>query len=92
MDERFRAIEREHLLKACEEIYSGRFDRYSRSTKYSVRYKTGNLPPKAVISRAYFHATGKPLPVQGDEGFYGGRQSNDFLISKGFTIVDTASD
>lgn len=92
MDPRFSRITRDHIVKACEDILSGQFKAFTNSTKYSVAYDNRDLPPKAVISRAYSHATGLDLPVQGDEGFAGGRESNAFLTSLGFQIVERPSD
>jgi hypothetical protein len=92
MDYRFKRIASEHILRACDEIVHGKHRDFANSTRYSVVHEGCHLPPKAVISRAYFHTTGTPLPVQGEGSFSGGAQSNDFLRNHGFTIVNVPSD
>jgi hypothetical protein len=92
MDSRFEEISKKDIVKACTDIIQGVHKEFANSTRYSVPYKGYDLPPKAVISRAYHHATGKYLPVQSENGFYGGSQSNSFLESHGFTIVKRPSD
>jgi hypothetical protein len=92
MDQRFEQISRQDIEKACDDIISGVHKDFANSTSFSVVYKGYDLPPKAVISRAYYQATGQYLPVQGEEGFYGGAQSNSFLENHGFEIVNRPSD
>ena len=72
MDPRFEQITRKDLEKACEDIIYGVHRQFAYSTVWSVIYEGYDLPPKAVIQRAYYHATGQHLPVQGEDGFSGG--------------------
>ena len=79
MDPRFEKITKQDIERACDDIINGVHKEFADSHRWSVVYKGDDLPPKAVIQRAYHHATGLHLPVQGEEGFYGGSQSNSFL-------------
>ena len=92
MDPRFRRISKSDIERACDDIISGSHRDFANSTKFSVVYRGYDLPPKAIISRAYYRATGQYLPVQGEDGFSGGAQSNDFLASHGCKIVKRPSD
>lgn len=92
MDSRFEEISRSNLEMACVDIISGTHKEFANSTRYSVVYNGHDLPPKAVISRGYYNATGKILSVQGENGFSGGSVSNSFLRGHGFKIVRRPSD
>lgn len=92
MDSRFKEISMSNLKMACVDIINGTHKEFANSTRYSVVYNGQDLPPKAVISRGYYHATGKILPVQGENGFSGGSISNSFLKGHGFKIVPRPSD
>ena len=92
MDSRFQKISRNNLEMACADITSGAYKEFANSTRYSVVYNGHDLPPKAVISRSFYNATGKILPVQGENGFSGGSVSNSFLRGHGFKIVRRPSD
>ena len=83
-----RIIKREHVLKALREIDAYRVVKYRASKKYSLRYEDRNYPPKFVISRAYKFATGEELA---SHTFGGGRQTNDFFRSLGFTIIESST-
>ena len=92
MDPRFNQITRQDIERACLDIINGVHRQFSNATRWSVVYRGYDLPPKAVIQRAYHHATGQHLPVQGEAGFSGGVQSNSFLKNQGFEIADRPSD
>ena len=79
-------IEREHILKAMEEIRkTGYIPPNRRAKKYLVEHEGIYYPPKYVISLAYKYASGQELHP---EEFHGGKEANTFLKSKGFTIVE----
>ena len=83
-----RIIKREHVLKALREIDAHPVPKRRASKKYSLRFEGRNYPPKFVISRAYKFATGEELA---SHEFGGGRQTNDFLRSLGFTIIESST-
>jgi len=79
-------IEREHILKAMEEIRKkGYVPPNRRAKKYLVEHEGIYYPPKYVISLAYKYASGQELRPK---VFHGGKETNTFLKSKGFTIVE----
>jgi hypothetical protein len=59
-------------------------DKYE-STKYDLLHNGRRYPPKYIISMAYQFVSGAPHPVA---EFSGGRETNDFLEQRGFSIVD----
>ena len=54
-----------------------------RSRGYCLVTKGGHLPPKYTIAVAYQVATGRPLK----DRFWGGREANEFLRHRGFTVI-----
>ncbi len=74
-------ITEEHILRAINEIDRNGVPTKRESTKYNLIYKGKEYPPKYVISRACFYATGEELD---NEEFSGGTETNTFLESLGF--------
>ena len=92
MDSRFKEISKKNIEQACIDIINGVHKEFANSTRHSIVYKGYDLPPKAVISSAYRHAAGEIMPIQSENGLYGGSQLNSFLRSRGFKIVSRPSD
>ena len=73
----------------CEHIPAGIWDidnngvpdRY-KSTKYCLVRRGRHYAPKQVTQRAHFHYAGTNL-----YGFFGGRETNNFLTSCGFDVM-----
>lgn len=80
-------ITEKHILLAINEIDRKGFPVKRKSTKYNLIYKGKDYPPKYVIARACFYATGKEL-----DNLSGGDETNDFLSSLEFTIVPKAAE
>jgi hypothetical protein len=78
-------IKREHILKAIEEIKNSEIPAQRDSSKYDLEYDNKLYPPKYVISLANKYANGTELD---HEVFGGGPESNAFLSSLGFNIVN----
>ena len=76
-------IAREHILKAIKEIESRRVPEGRSSKKFVLEFDGKEYPPKYVLSLANKYANGREL---GSEEFSGGKESNEFLRSRGFTI------
>src|SRR5215211_9354632 len=79
------SIKREHILKAIEEIKRSEIPVHRDSTRYDLEYDNRLYPPKYVISLANKYANGKELD---HVVFGGGGETNNFLKSRGFNIVD----
>jgi hypothetical protein len=77
-------INRDHIIKAIEEIDKNRYPPKRKSTRYNLVYNGGNYPPKYTVSLANKYANG--IELEYDE-FYGGKEVNEFLESRGFTII-----
>ena len=76
---------RQHVLSALEEIDKKGVPAKRKSTKYNLYHDNKPYPPKYVLSIATKIAVGKELePSQ----FYGGDETNNFLTSLGFTILE----
>lgn len=73
----------EHIRLAIDEIDRKGVPTKRESTKYNLIYKGKEYPPKYVISRACFYATGEELD---NEEFSGGTETNNFLENLGFKI------
>jgi hypothetical protein len=83
-------IERQHILKAIEEIRRlggpSAIPRRRRSTKFDVHFEQNKYPPKYLISLAnVFTPNGTKYPWN---AFSGGDETNNFLIRRGFQIKD----
>jgi hypothetical protein len=78
------SIQREHILKAMAHVREkGTIPAHRGSQKFDLLYKGRRFPPKYVLSIANrFVAPNAKL-----HGFRGGRRTNNFLMSRGFTIV-----
>jgi len=82
-------ITEEHILLAIEEIDRKGVPAKRESTKYNLIYKGKEYPPKYVISRACFYATGEELD---NEEFSGGTETNNFLENLGFKTSPKAAE
>jgi predicted HNH restriction endonuclease len=80
-----KTIKREHILKAIEQVDAEGYEKKNASTKYDLLHNRKKYPPKIIISLAYNFVTGSPHPV---EKFSGGDESNNFLMSLGFSIIN----
>jgi hypothetical protein len=76
-------ITREHILKAIKEIDTKGVPEGRRSRKFVLEYKGKEYPPKYVLSLANKYPNGFELD---SEEFSGGKESNEFLQSRGFAI------
>lgn len=79
------SIKSEYILKAIEEIKRSKIPVHRDSGKYDLEYDNRLYPPKYVVSLANKYANGKELD---HVEFGGGSETNDFLKSLGFNIVD----
>ena len=78
-----------HIAEAMRRIIRDGIPPRRRSRNHCLETKDGHrhhLPPKYTISLAHQVATGKLLSSRGQ--FHGGRESNDFLRSRGFTVIE----
>jgi hypothetical protein len=76
-------IAREHILRAIKEIESQGVPEGRGSKKFVLEFDGKEYPPKYVISLANKYANDCELD---SEEFSGGKESNEFLKSRGFTI------
>ena len=78
-------IEREHVIKAMEEIKRNGIPKDRNSRKFLLEFDGKYYPPKYVVSLANKYANGEILdPAQ----FSGGKETNDFLRNLGFNIIE----
>ncbi|ARN76948.1 hypothetical protein BST97_02440 [Nonlabens spongiae] len=75
-------ITKEHVLKAFEEIDSGKIG-IRPSTKYDILYEGQTYPPKDVMRLAHEYATGDYLWHPG-----GGEPTNKYLRNLGFDVLN----
>lgn len=78
-----RNIEREHIIKAIEEIEYSDIPAVRSSKKFLLKYNGKMYPPKYVISLSNKYANGKNL---NPDDFNGGKETNNFLRNLGFDI------
>ncbi len=78
-------ITKTHIIKAIERIDEEGVPPNRKSKKYLLAYNGKYYPPKYVISLANKYANGRELD---HFEFKGGKETNDFLRSKGFKIVE----
>ncbi len=78
-------ITKAHILEAIRRIDREGVPRRRRSRGYCLEANGKHIPPKYVIALAHQAATGALL--SSDE-FSGGVESNDFLGSRGFEVVE----
>lgn len=79
-------IEKHHILKALREMTANGavgIPGKRKSKKYDLAYRGHKYPPKYVVSRAHTFVDKTEL-----RGFRGGEGTNNFLIDRGFRIVD----
>jgi hypothetical protein len=81
-------ISSSHVEQAIQEIDRSGIPDRRESTKYVLTYNDKNYPPKLVISIANKYANGEELS---SSKFNGGRESNTFLTSLGFSIISKES-
>ena len=79
------SIKREHILKALEEITRSEIPAQRSSEKFDLEYNNRLYPPKYVISIANKYANNYELD---HSAFGGGDETNTFLKSMGFNIID----
>jgi len=79
-------VKREHVLKAIQEVQSGRVQIPQRrlGRRYVVRHDGFQFPAKFLICRAHAHVDGKEWP----NVFHGGAEANNFLIARKFEIYN----
>ncbi len=77
-------IDREHILKAIEEVKKTGIPERRGPKKFLVEFNGVYYPPKYIISLANKYANGEEL---NPSEFSGGTESNDFLRGFGFKIV-----
>ena len=78
-------IEREHIIKAIEEIKRNGVPKGRNSRKFLLEFDGEYYPPKYVISLANKYANGEILD---SAQFSGGKETNDFLRNLGFNIIE----
>jgi endonuclease III len=78
-------ITAEHLRGAMRRIRRDGVPRRRRSRGYCLVEDGWHFPPKYTIGLAYEMAMGRPLRA---DDFLGGQQSNGFLRSRGFCVVE----
>ena len=78
-------IEKEHLLKAIQQVSCEGVPPQRRSHDYCLVYDSRHYPPKYIIAIAHKIATGRLLS---SNEFSGGQESNGFLESRGFQVVE----
>lgn len=81
-------INREHIIKAIEEINKVGIPEGRSSKKFLLEYNGEYYPPKYIISIANKYANSKELDPQ---EFSGGTETNGFLKYLGFNIVEASS-
>jgi 5-methylcytosine-specific restriction protein A len=81
-------INREHINRAIKEIDQNGVPSDRHSVKWSVKYQENLYPPKYLISIANTYANGDEWDPS---EFSGGDETNNFLNSLGFKIVNMAS-
>lgn len=76
-------ITREHLLAAIAKIKEEGIPSGQNSTIYDLEHEGRHYPPKLVVRKANVFANGAEL-----WDFGGGPETNNFLISRGFNIIN----
>lgn len=76
-------ITQQDVLKALTEIDKNGVPKRREATKYNLYHNGKSYPPKYVLSIATKYAIGQELEAS---EFSGGNETNNFLISLGFTI------
>jgi hypothetical protein len=81
-------ITRQHLLAAIAEIDRSEAPAGRKSRRFTLRYRARRYPPKYVVSLANRFANGVELS---SAEFNGGKETNEFLRSRHFTVKGPAS-
>ena len=81
-------ITREHVIQALKQIDRDGMPPERQATKYSLLYEGKRYAPKYVISVANRFANGRMLD---HKDFSGGYETNDFLIARGFQVINQAT-
>lgn len=79
------SIQRSHILKALQAVRHGKVPARRKAKKYYLLFEGRTYPAKYALSLAYTFISPRGLELR---GFEGGKQTNGFLQSRGFTIVD----
>jgi len=77
-------VKKEHVETALQHIDEEGVPHRRRSTRYVIRYRGKEYPPKYAICRAYRVIQGVDFP----NIFGGGPEANNFLIARGFEIYN----
>lgn len=77
-------IDVKHIYLALELVDQEGYAEKYKSTKHDLIHNGTRYPPKYIVSQAYKFVSGSPFPVG---NFSGGDQTNNFLKSRGFSIV-----
>lgn len=78
-------INKEHIIEAIQKISREGVPERRESTRFSILYEGKHYPPKYVISIANIFANGEE---HSPSKFSGGKESNSFLNTLGFRIVE----
>lgn len=78
-------VDRQSILDALIYIDKNGVPKKRNSTKFTLHQDNKVYPPKYVLSIATKIATGKELEPK---EFNGGNETNSFLMSLGFTIIE----
>jgi hypothetical protein len=81
-------ITRKHILQALEKIDQDGVPPNRSARGYELRYLEKRYPPKYVVALANKYANGYFLS---SDDFGGGSETNDFLASRGFSVLKIAS-
>jgi hypothetical protein len=81
-------IRREHILKAIQEVQIHGIPPKRLSKKFLLAYGGKHYPPKYIVSLANKYVKGSAL---NPDNFSGGAETNGFLSSLGFNIVEGQS-
>ena len=82
-------LTREHILTAIKDLDRGLDHSFGQPRRYILFFEGRRYPPKAVLGRALFHATGvTPRP----HDFSGGEATNIALRRLGFDVREVSTD
>jgi len=85
----WRLVQREHVVRACELITSGKLARPARGRGLFVVVGEHRLPAKDVARAAYLLAAGKPADAYLD--FASGQSTLDMFKRLGFEVERSSS-
>jgi 5-methylcytosine-specific restriction protein B len=78
-------IKREHIIQAIEEVETSEIPPERNSEKYDLEYNKKTYPAKYIVSIANKYANNNELLYS---TFGGGKETNSFLKSLGFSIIN----